>query len=93
MTRLLELTPQWCDRFPVPRQPGVLYILRNLECASHLCPCGCGNQVITPLDGDSHPGWSLSTRDELVSLTPSVHCTGFACRSHYFIRDNKVEWC
>jgi hypothetical protein len=28
-----------------------------------------------------------------VTLSPSVHSTGFPCRSHYFIRNNRIDWC
>lgn len=92
MTKLYEITPEWCDSFPKPHAPVVLYT-RTMEVALHACPCGCGKDVVTPLDSGAQPGWSLRVADDRVTLTPSVHCTGFECRSHYFIRDNKIEWC
>ncbi|WP_395742379.1 DUF6527 family protein [Prosthecobacter sp.] len=55
----------------------------------HLCACGCGNKVVTPL---KRAGWELSYTEDGVSLYPSIGCWSFACRSHYWVRQNQVVW-
>jgi len=75
----------------IPREleQGVLYISRKYNTASHLCCCGCGLKVVTPL---SQAKWQLRERDGHVSLHPSIGNWGFPCRSHYWIRDSRVIW-
>lgn len=77
---------------------GVLYLKQNKEDGTyesfHLCPCGCGEPVYLQYGGK---GWDLKLNmegDELKSVTinPSVGCFDFPCKSHYFIRDNKIIW-
>ena len=56
---------------------------------SHLCFCGCGNTVVTPL---SPTDWQLYFDGRNVSPTPSVGNWDFACRSHYWINNSQVQW-
>jgi hypothetical protein len=84
-----QLQPQFVEEIPSELQPGVLYISMEFATAQHLCPCGCGSKIVTPL----HPTrWRLTYDGEGVSLHPSVGSGGLPCRSHYFIRDNRVQW-
>ncbi|MEO9593508.1 MAG: DUF6527 family protein [Sulfitobacter sp.] len=53
----------------------------------HLCCCGCSREVVTPL---SPTDWKLIFDGETLSLTPSVGNWNFSCRSHYFIRHDRV---
>ncbi|MFH9405198.1 DUF6527 family protein [Streptomyces sp. NPDC017638] len=55
----------------------------------HLCCCGCGEEVVTPL---SPAQWSLTYDGESVSLTPSIGNWSLSCRSHYWIRAGRVHW-
>jgi len=55
----------------------------------HLCCCGCGQEVITPL---SPAQWSFTYDGENVSLDPSVGNWALPCQSHYWIRKGKVHW-
>jgi hypothetical protein len=57
--------------------------------ALHLCCCGCGNEVVTPL---SPLAWTLIYDGETVTLHPSIGNKSFRCRSHYFVRENRVVW-
>lgn len=77
------------DRIPSPLQPDTLYISRKFSTSAHLCCCGCGNKVVTPLKAGN---WTLIVRNDKVSLDPSIGNWSLACRSHYWIRDNKVIW-
>lgn len=66
-----------------PIQPGTLYVSERYQTAIHLCACGCGNEVVTPLSRD---GWSLDGN----TLRPSV--LNRQCQSHYLIADGNVTW-
>lgn len=85
--KIRELTPRDLDEFPRVLEEGVLYISEECELAAHKCCCGCGEDVITPL----RPArWRLDHNGGRVSLYPSIGNWKFACRSHYWIRDNRV---
>jgi hypothetical protein len=66
-----------------------LYVSIEFATAIHKCFCGCGVQVVTPL---SPIGWKLTFDGETVSLAPSVGSWSFQCKSHYWIRRNRVQW-
>jgi len=86
MARVLRLELEEVDTIPAELEPGLLYVSNEYGVAIHLCACGCGNQAVTSL----WPGeWTLT---EGPTLSPSIE-QRFACRSHYFIRGGKVEWC
>ncbi|MET8893193.1 DUF6527 family protein [Streptomyces albogriseolus] len=55
----------------------------------HLCCCGCGNKVVTPL---SPTNWSLTFDGDSISLSPSIGNWSYPCRSHYWIRANTAQW-
>ena len=87
--KLAQLTPCFVEPIPGVVQPGVLYISMSMASAIHLCACGCGLEVITPL---SPTDWKLYFDGENVSLEPSIGNWAFPCRSHYWIRGGKVRW-
>ena len=70
-------------------EEGVLYYSQEFEVASHLCACGCKSEVITPIDPVE---WSISSGSEGVSLEPSIGNWQLPCKSHYWIRNGRVEW-
>lgn len=74
---------------PQTLEPGVLYVSIRHKSVLHLCACGCGHEVVTPL---APHRWRMSFNGETVSLEPSVGNSVLPCRSHYFITDNKVDW-
>lgn len=84
------IRPEFVESAPLNLSPGVLYISERFKTAIHLCPCGCGEKVVTPLS----PGrWQLFRDGSTVSLHPSIGNWDYACRSHYFIRRNRILWC
>lgn len=90
MTRLNRLEPAFVEAIPRDLEPGTLYVSIPYTTVVHLCPCGCGSEVITSL----HPArFSLTYDGDTVSLYPSVGSSGLTCRSHYFIRNSRVRWC
>ncbi|BEP13841.1 hypothetical protein acdb102_21520 [Acidothermaceae bacterium B102] len=74
---------------PATLEPGVLYVSIQHRSVLHLCACGCGYEVVTPL---APHRWQLLFDGETVSLEPSVGNSGLPCRSHYFITNNDVDW-
>ncbi len=74
---------------PKELQPGVLYVSEEFGTAAHLCPCGCGSKIRTPLGPTE---WSLEEINSGPSLHPSVGNWQLPCKSHYWIRRGKVVW-
>lgn len=84
------LSPVFVDFIPERLDEGTLYISRRYRTASHLCCCGCGLEVVTPLNPAK---WQFSEHpDGTVSLSPSVGNWSFPCKSHYIIGRNQVVW-
>src|SRR5437867_3984515 len=74
---------------PKALENGVLYISTKFGTASHLCCCGCGTKIVTPL---RETEYKLTQRGNLVSLHPSIGNWNHPCQSHYWIRDNQIVW-
>jgi hypothetical protein len=89
MNRLQTLTHKFVEFVPEELEQGVLYISIQYTTASHKCCCGCGFEVVTPI---SPEGWKLIFNGKTVSLEPSIGNWGFACRSHYWITQNRISW-
>ena len=88
MLKFKFLRPEFVKHFPDVLEAGVLYISEEYASAGHLCCCGCGEEVITPLNPAQ---WQLRKSEAGISLYPSVGNWKFACQSHYWISDNCVE--
>lgn len=86
--RTRALTPVFTEYVPAEPEPEKLYISMQFETAVHLCACGCGSKVVTPFGPHD---WSLIF-DGTVSLRPSVGNGQQQCRSHYYVRNDCVEW-
>ena len=80
---------EFVEFIPPDLKEGVLYISVQYATAVHKCACGCGNKVVTPI---SPVGWQLLFDGKTVSLTPSIGSWQFPCRSHYWIKSNKIRW-
>lgn len=68
---------------------GILYVSSEYAVAGHLCVCGCGAKVITPL-GPAE--WTFSERNRCPTLYPSIGNWQLPCRSHYFITEGRIKW-
>lgn len=79
----------YMDRIPTDIEQGKLYVSRECKVAIHLCACGCGEKVVTPID---EQGWRFSDNKGKASLSPSIGNFEFPCKSHYFVRDGKIVW-
>lgn len=88
MSRRHEVDHRFVEVLPTELDPGVLYISGSHNIVAHLCCCGCGKEVVTPL---GQAGWTLRY-DGRVSLSPSVGNGAYECKSHYVIQASRVRW-
>ena len=74
---------------PKELEPGMLYVTEEFGTAAHLCACGCGEKVRTPL---GPTGWTLKETSRGPSLWPSVGNWQKGCCSHYIIERGDIIW-
>lgn len=74
---------------PAKLEAGVLYLSEEFGTAAHLCACGCGSKVRTPL-GPAE--WTFIDDPEGPSLDPSIGNWQRPCRAHYWIENGHIEW-
>ncbi|MCF8276996.1 MAG: hypothetical protein K9J17_09690 [Flavobacteriales bacterium] len=84
-----QLKHKFCESIPENLTQGVVYVSVTYGTAIHLCCCGCGSEVVTPI---TPTDWKLSFDGETISLSPSIGNWSLPCQSHYWIKDNQVEW-
>ena len=89
MTRINELRHEFVNYIPDALDDGMLYVSIPFTIAVHRCCCGCGNEVVTPLDPTD---WQMTFDGKSVSLIPSIGNWSLACQSHYWIYRNQVRW-
>jgi hypothetical protein len=87
MIRYSRLDHRFVHDMPETLEPGILYVSMHYATVMHLCCCGCGREVVTPL---SPAQWRLTFDGESVSLAPSVGSWEIPCRSHYVISHGRV---
>ena len=87
--RMKKLSYKFVEFMPNLIENNTLYISIEYCTAIHKCMCGCDNEVVTPL---SPTDWKIIFDGKSVSLSPSIGNWGFDCKSHYWIRENRVEW-
>lgn len=84
-----QLRHEFVETIPGSLEEGCLYISIRYRTASHLCACGCRTRVVTPIKPAK---WNLTYNGETVSLSPSIGRWQLPCKSHYWIRNDQVEW-
>ncbi len=89
MKRPIALTHEFVTSFPDVLEDHTVYVSIPFASAVHKCCCGCGQPVVTPI---SPIRWQLTFDGESISLHPSIGNSNYACRSHYWIRQNRVVW-
>lgn len=70
-------------------EDGILYISIMYKTTIHLCVCGCGNKVVTPLSPND---WAITFDGKNISLSPSIGNWSFDCQSHYWIKRNQIRY-
>lgn len=89
MPKIERVRSQDVELMPATLEAGVLYVSKKYKTATHLCCCGCGNKVVTPLKAG---GWQLSFKSGAPTLYPSIGSFALPCESHYYIRAGRVDW-
>ncbi|WP_396127403.1 DUF6527 family protein [Acidicapsa acidisoli] len=92
--------PSYClvfvEDMPDELTPYRLYVAGeagNYWAAALICPCGCEAVIRLNLLRQVRPCWKTQEHDDgTVSLSPSVW-RQHGCRSHFFLRHGKIEWC
>jgi len=74
---------------PKALEPHVLYVSEEYLTAAHLCACGCGAKIRTPLGPTE---WSVAETADGPTLWPSVGNWQRECRSHYWVYRGEVKW-
>ena len=74
---------------PKQLEPGILYVSEEFGTAAHLCACGCGEKVRTPLGPTE---WSVKEHPAGPSLWPSIGNWQKPCKSHYVIEKGRIVW-
>ena len=87
--RVQSFTHEFVEFIPEELSDGILYVSLEYGSASHLCACGCGRKVVTPI---TPTDWQLGFNGEAVSLYPSIGNWNFPCRSHYWLHYKRVKW-
>ena len=88
-SRMPDIEHRFVRTVPAVLAPNTLYVSRKYGLAVHLCMCGCGTKVVTPL-GPAE--WSVRLEADTITLRPSVGNGGFPCKSHYLITRSTVHW-
>ncbi|MDH4317902.1 MAG: DUF6527 family protein [Desulfobulbaceae bacterium] len=85
----MKLKLQHVHYMPKELEPGVLYVSEEFCTAAHLCACGCGSKIRTPLGPTE---WSFKETSSGPTLRPSVGNWQLPCRSHYWISRGEIKW-
>ena len=85
----MKIALQRVRKMPQTLDAGVLYVSEEYEIAMHLCPCGCGSRVSTPLGPTD---WRFHEERHGPPLYPSVGNWQKQCQSHYWIRNGEIVW-
>ena len=87
------------DDVPGKPEPGIIYVVKFEDapkpfCLVLLCPCGCGTHTQLHLQKwKNRPHWNVSEITfGTLTIHPSIQRVD-GCKSHYFIREGKVQWC
>ncbi len=56
------------------------------------CPCRCGERIDVNLMRSREPNWSLSIAANCATLSPSLWMSAEKCGSHFFVRNNRINW-
>jgi hypothetical protein len=85
----LKIRLERVEYMPKELEPAVLYYAEEFGAATHLCPCGCGHKVQTPVGPSDY---SLRIDRGGPTLFPSIGNWQRPCKSHYWIRNGAIVW-
>ena len=67
-------------------------ILISVGYVSFMCPCNEGGMRRLPIKSGAKKGWDVKEVDGKVTISPSIRDVA-CCKCHFFIRENRVDWC
>jgi hypothetical protein len=85
----MKIKLQHVDYMPKELEEGVLYVSIEFGTAAHLCACGCGSKIRTPLGPTE---WIFKEEYNGPSLRPSIGNWQKKCQSHYWINKGEIKW-
>ncbi len=85
----MKIKLQYTHFIPKELRSGVLYVSKEFETAAHLCACGCGAKVRTPL---GRTEWKFEETSDGPCLYPSIGNWQQKCKSHYWIQHGEILW-
>jgi hypothetical protein len=85
----MKIVLQRVQYMPKELKPGVLYVAEEFGAVAHLCACGCGSKVRTPLGLTE---WKLEETEAGPTLYPSIGNWQQTCQSHYWIYRGEIRW-
>lgn len=91
--RLKAITPEFVEYIPREGKDlilGIVYISMKHKMVVYRCPCRCGGLAEFMLDPIR---FRMKYDGANVSFYPSIGISYLECRSHYWIRDNRIRWC
>lgn len=88
--KLDRIKLQRVEFMPKQLEPGILYVSEKYRAVAHLCACGCGAKIRTPLGTTE---WAFTDNTAGPSLWPSIGNWQKACKSHYIIDGGEIIWC
>ena len=88
---ITELKPVFVETMPDTMVDGEIYVSVKYGVSIHLCICGCKNKIVLPFNskGDGY-NWKYERSGDNVSFSPSVGNWQLPCKTHYFIKNNKI---
>lgn len=89
MSAISRLEHQFVTRTPRELKPGVLYVSLEYCTMLHMCACGCGRKVVTPLSPND---WNMTFNGKTITVRPSIGSWSLPCQSHYVIKNGKIVW-
>ena len=88
-TKMTKIKLQRVVQIPKDLEQGVLYVSEEFETAAHLCACGCGAKIRTPLGPTE---WTFFDTPAGPTLRPSIGNWQQPCKSHYIINKGQIIW-
>lgn len=85
-----RLRSAFVAEIPETLELGVLYLALEYDAMAHLCACGCGAEVATPIGPTD---WRIAWNGVGITVRPSIGNGSLACRSHYVIEAGRIRWC
>jgi len=82
---------KFIEEEPDKLEGDIIYIRANFALVM-ICPCGCGEKLYMNLNKASlNAKWDFKIEDK-ITIIPSINRT-VGCKSHFWVKNGKVEWC